>query len=597
MKRISFFILLMVLITGLLVGCDELLEDGDIIEEEGNLSITAIIPEELQGAEVETLYLGDISLNEVVFTVEKDDQSFTETVEPEREIEVVFPELSSGNWEVTVEAVDTEDNKVALGTETATVAPDTTTDIDIEMELVNGDIELSIIVFEEDVDSVEIILEDLIGDQDIEETISDPDEEINLNFTDLAPRKWNLKVIIDDQISAQKDINVLPGRTAVVEISFDQGDLTINVTWDLPPASPLNVMAEYIEEDGEIVVSWDQVDEADGYLVYRGIDDDEKQSRKYIAKVEEPGTEFTDQDIEKGKPYNYWIVSYRGEFTSAFSFPASVATDVFSVSGVVVDEDGTGLEGIELVFYCNVSAGIVETDADGYFAISGLEGEVTITPDEDNYYFEPYNITVDEETDDIIFVAYDPVDTGLSSDYFGLEDGAEQSYRMTVETEDESDEIEFTQTIIHEETKDGMDIFKVEQDSDWFMGDHYRTRYNNKYSMFDNYDQINNPDLSMFAFEAPINEGDTVIFDGIELEAKEKIREDVQAGTFDTWIFYGQEEFEYDDEVDKIEFYYGITPYLGILAIYAEVEVIDKETGETLETASIMLELTDYDFN
>ncbi len=92
--------------------------------------------------------------------------------------------------------------------------------------------------------------------------------------------------------------------------------------------------------------------------------------------------------------------------------------DSYDVSGVVEDEEGEGLGGIELAWEDENDAGTVETRVDGAFAITDLVGEAIITPVAlQGYEFEPASVTVTEETDNITFVrkveavgAIDPAD-------------------------------------------------------------------------------------------------------------------------------------------------------------------------------------------
>lgn len=74
----------------------------------------------------------------------------------------------------------------------------------------------------------------------------------------------------------------------------------------------------------------------------------------------------------------------------------------FSVSGIVTDPNGKGIEGVTITYTGEVS-GTTTTSANGEFAISGLKGQTTISAAKEGWDFsEP--TTVDIASDEIIFI-------------------------------------------------------------------------------------------------------------------------------------------------------------------------------------------------
>lgn len=65
---------------------------------------------------------------------------------------------------------------------------------------------------------------------------------------------------------------------------------------------------------------------------------------------------------------------------------------IFFAFGTVTDENGVGVEGVEL--YADGHAGIAETDENGRWSLGGLQGNTVITPAKDGWYFNPPQVTV-----------------------------------------------------------------------------------------------------------------------------------------------------------------------------------------------------------
>lgn len=102
--------------------------------------------------------------------------------------------------------------------------------------------------------------------------------------------------------------------------------------------------------------------------------------------------------------------------------PKDVVVDVeaYDVSGRVVDEHDIALEGVTLSLEPGEAS--VQTDADGLWHATELEGEVVITPSLTGYVFEPEKQTVSDAADDIHFVgrAVQPLQIDVSPQSYQL---------------------------------------------------------------------------------------------------------------------------------------------------------------------------------
>lgn len=82
------------------------------------------------------------------------------------------------------------------------------------------------------------------------------------------------------------------------------------------------------------------------------------------------------------------------------------AVEVYAVSGKVTTGVGTGLAGIKVNFSGGTSAlASVTTNADGEWQQEGLKGSVTVTPEHDDYRFDPVSTTVDSARSNVNFSA------------------------------------------------------------------------------------------------------------------------------------------------------------------------------------------------
>lgn|GEM_PF-4313519 len=75
-----------------------------------------------------------------------------------------------------------------------------------------------------------------------------------------------------------------------------------------------------------------------------------------------------------------------------------VGTDYFNLSGVVLDNNDEGIEGVTIKITGDFGSKETETDEDGAWEKEDLEGVVTVTPEKDGFIFLPDKKIVDEES-------------------------------------------------------------------------------------------------------------------------------------------------------------------------------------------------------
>ena len=96
----------------------------------------------------------------------------------------------------------------------------------------------------------------------------------------------------------------------------------------------------------------------------------------------------------------------------SFTTSAQPAPVTYSVSGYVLNGSGTGVAGVILSFSDGLSS--VMTNSQGYWAQSGLTGNVTITPHLNGYTFTPPSITVTVANNSVNFTGSENTSGSLS---------------------------------------------------------------------------------------------------------------------------------------------------------------------------------------
>ena len=80
------------------------------------------------------------------------------------------------------------------------------------------------------------------------------------------------------------------------------------------------------------------------------------------------------------------------------------ALQEYSISGIITDASGNGVAGVTVVL-SGGSSKTATTGADGTWNADGLKGRVTVTPQKDDWYFDPPSRTVDRANDQVNFTA------------------------------------------------------------------------------------------------------------------------------------------------------------------------------------------------
>ncbi len=325
MKAFQLILFVAVLVGILFVGgC--FLEPVPGLEGEGILKIAVEIPLSLLQADI----MEEITLANLIFTISKGElvQQQEKAVEGEH-IEVVFSSLEPGDWQVQVEAEDTDGFVVFSGQELAVVLPKETAEVDVNLEMTPGDLKVTITVSGALMDYALLTLrnppeEDLVVNINLEEN-----EGTEL-LENLKARIWEFGVELFD-FSAEciweghDVLQVYPGRETVVDldIDLDLGTLIVKVTWQLPPPAPTNLMG--VSEAGSVYLSWDCAGAVNvlGFRVYRSIEED---APKTILNQELiSNSSYIDTDVETGNIYWYWVLTYtENGLTSPLSEPCSV---------------------------------------------------------------------------------------------------------------------------------------------------------------------------------------------------------------------------------------------------------------------------------
>ncbi len=289
----------------------------------GQVKIAIEIPLQL-------LDYGEITLEEIAVTISKGEEEFTKIVPVEGSVvEVVFDSLAPGDWAVLAEGYE-EGFMVYKGTGQGTVTAGTTTTVDIVMELNTGNLEVTVLFPELNSPSGEVYL-DNIDTELVGELVIDGNSG-KATFADLQARTWEgtLELRAGEEIVWGKEdgvflIDVYPGKTTQAEIIIDleQGNLVINVTWNIPISQPIDFTGIYTGEQVELTWDHTEPDRVLGYRIFRA-DNQVKYSLNPTLTEE---SSFVDAEVEPGKEYSYWVLVYATDGTSRLSEKATIKTE------------------------------------------------------------------------------------------------------------------------------------------------------------------------------------------------------------------------------------------------------------------------------
>ena len=173
---------------------------------------------------------------------------------------------------------------------------------------------------------------------------------------------------------------------------------TLNVVLDLPMVDYIQVQDEegndlygYVMEGTNVVLSWDELEGATAYNVYKLLAGEVESSET----VEE--TTYTIESIEKG--YQYAVSALFGELESAKNYANIDVKGNGYFKGYVTD-DTNALEGIQVKVSSEYGASAVAiTDAEGYFNGEIVEG--------DNYILTISHSDYEEFTSETFAIGYE----------------------------------------------------------------------------------------------------------------------------------------------------------------------------------------------
>ena len=289
----------------------------------GKLTINIEIPPQL-------FDYGDITLEEIAITIAKGTEEQTKIVPVEdSEVAIAFEDLEPGEWQVSAEGRK-EGFVVYKGTGQGTVTAGATTTVDIVMELNTGNLEVTVLFPELNSPSGEVYL-DNIDTELVGELVIDGSSG-KATFVDLQARTWEGTIELrsgEEIVWGKEDgvflIDVYPGRTTQAEIIIDlqQGNLVINVTWNIPISQPIDFTGIYTGEQVELTWDHTEPDRVLGYRIFRA-DNQVKYSLNPILTEE---SSFVDAEVEVGKEYSYWVLVYATDGTSRLSEKVTIKTE------------------------------------------------------------------------------------------------------------------------------------------------------------------------------------------------------------------------------------------------------------------------------
>jgi len=261
----------------------ELISSGEILEAGEDVEFEVLILEEPRGYEVEHWLV-----NDEVLTDEDDTTYVHEDLNEDVEVTVELEETSFFAVEMDASCVVGEekiDLKLDYLVENQGLADDTQ---DIEFA-VDGDIE------------------------DEKEVTLDAGEEYKGEFF------WEIDKY--DEIEYEMAVISEDDRDEVkVKIEYVTGELEVDVIWELPPSAPENVGAELFEEEGVILIDWEEVDEADEYNIVRQQPElADEEDWRVVGTTQE--TFYLDKEVETGREYRYAVIAVNGDKTSDYSEP------------------------------------------------------------------------------------------------------------------------------------------------------------------------------------------------------------------------------------------------------------------------------------
>ncbi|WP_018247925.1 fibronectin type III domain-containing protein [Orenia marismortui] len=219
----------------------------------------------------------------------------------------------------------------------------------------------------------------------------------------------------------KEHFDLLAGRVTTLLLSInDEGSLDIDVDWDTAPPVPSNLVAVY--SDTGVDLTWDSVEGADGYLLFRG-DSSDKYDRILTTKLitENSYTDALKIDPTTADKYYYWIQAYREGLGSDLSEPVAPSEPGKLELNIQqpVDNNANKITDVTIEYkeesassYTEISVGTIEVEAGTYIvraskagyqtwkeSVEVVEQSVTVSPVLNKEVISKYNLTIAQPVD------------------------------------------------------------------------------------------------------------------------------------------------------------------------------------------------------
>jgi glycosidase len=162
------------------------------------------------------------------------------------------------------------------------------------------------------------------------------------DVTDFLPEGLTLK----DQLSGSIQATVSDGKVTITVPAYSGIMMVSTQSFEELPVAPTNVVAvETNGATGKVTLTWDAVDGADSYGVYRAYLDGAQKT--LIKTVDQSTTTFEDTTVVNGTRYYYYIKTIKGGVSSNYSayataLPSYEITSIAKPTDVAAVELGVG---------------------------------------------------------------------------------------------------------------------------------------------------------------------------------------------------------------------------------------------------------------
>jgi len=302
-QKLIVISLVLLVSLGLLTGCSSSGDTPKVGEE-------AMVEIGLSSASLTQNIGEEINVSKYVIKV-KQDEKVIDTQELTSLDDKASFKLSPGDYTVVGEAIEVigEQEYVAYkGSEDLSLgAGEVVKNKKILLSLATGEVEVKVSTESgwnpADVDT-EIVLEYPRRSERHAEKIEWTDGEGTIKLEDVSARRWDVIFNIGDKSIKQEGVYVLPDRVNEFSFLLKDTDTGIDIELENGPGKVENL--EAMLDNGALNLTWDSVDGADFYLVYKN-DEPYYDTATRIADVDE--NSYTDTELVSGT-YYYWVEAY-----------------------------------------------------------------------------------------------------------------------------------------------------------------------------------------------------------------------------------------------------------------------------------------------